>query len=65
MDRLQKAKFAIDRAETTSSRENAMLNTQLAIANALFAIAERMDKMIRTQELALEHSEDLYALPGN
>jgi len=54
MDRLQKAKIAIDRAQT-SSRENAMLNAQLAIANALFAIAEKLDRMLDTYDYEQDH----------
>jgi len=43
MDHLQKAKFAIDRAETVDRHERAVLKTQMAISHALIAIAEKLD----------------------
>ena len=65
MDHLQQAKHAIEAAPIVNSEERAILKTQMAIAHAMIALVERMDKMAKTQELALEHSEDLYALPSN
>jgi len=47
MDRLQKAKIEIERAENAGSRENAMLKTQIAIAHAMVALTERVDKMLQ------------------
>lgn len=71
MDHLQQAQYAIHRAveatdkANTTHRERAALETQIATAYALIALVERMDEMAKTQALALEHSEDLYALPSN
>ena len=44
MDHLQQAKRAIEDAATTQGNERAVLIAQLAIAHALVAIVERMDK---------------------
>lgn len=58
MNRLQKARFFIDRAEATIiGHESTTLGTQLAIANALIALAERMDRVFETEELEQERYE--------
>lgn len=44
MDHLQQAKHAIERAETTASQHHANLAAQRAIAHALVALVERIDK---------------------
>jgi len=55
MDHLQKAKFAIDRAETVDRHERAVLKTQMAISHALIAIAEKLDRMLDTYDYEQDH----------
>ena len=58
MDYLTEAKQRAERAWATEGAEWAQLDAQLAIAHALIAICERMDKAVDDTEVAVER-EDL------
>lgn len=57
MDHLQQAGYAIERAQTIDNREHAMQKTQMAIAHAMIALAERVSWILDTYEREIERRD--------
>lgn len=62
MNHLQQARYAIDGTATAQSNEHATLVAQIAIAHAMVALVERMDKMLQLYD---DKQNQLEMLAGN
>lgn len=50
-DHLQSARYAVEHAHSISNPDTAMISAQCAIAHALIALVERLDKLTSTDAL--------------
>ena len=62
MDRLREARHAINEAQKRGVHKQAELGVQMAIAHAMIAVVERMDKMLQLYD---DKQNQLEMLAGN